>query len=93
MMTPSNVVERNILLVKEIMQYLLDDPQVFSSLPDKFELVVLPEDDPEMRLYNLELLDRYGSEGKPIVFARVKVEGKRIAIQDKPSLYVPVPTA
>ena len=93
MMIPSNVVQRNILLVKEIMQYLLDNPQVFSSLPDKFELVVLPEDDPEMRLYNLDLLDKYGSEGKPIVFARVKVEGESIAIQDRPSLYAPVPIA
>ena len=93
MMIPSNVVERNILLVKDIMQYLLDNPQVFSSLPDKFELVVLPEDDPEVRLYNLDLMDKYGSEGKPIVFARVKVEGKNITMQDKPSLYVPVPIA
>lgn len=93
MMMPSNVVERNILLVKEIMKYLLNNPQVFSSLPDKFELIVLPEDDPEMRLYNLDLLDKYGSEGKPIVFARVKVEGESIAMQDKPSLYAPVPIA
>jgi len=92
-MTPSNVVERNILLVKEIMRYLIDNPQVFSSLPDKFELVVLPADDPEMRLYNLDLLDRYGSEDKPIVFARVKVEGESIAIQDQPSLYAPIPIA
>jgi hypothetical protein len=56
-------------------------------------LVVLPEDDPEMRLYNLELLDRYGSEGKPIVFARLKVKGESMAIQDRPSLYVPIPIA
>lgn len=93
MMKPSNVVERNILLVKEIMGYLLDNPQVFSSLPDKFELVVLPEDDPEIRLYNLDLLDRYGSEDKPIVFARVKVAGDSVAIQDRPSLYAPIGTA
>ncbi len=54
------------------MKYLLNDPQVFDSLPDKFELVVLPDDDPEMRLYNLELLDKWESENKPIVFARIK---------------------
>lgn len=93
MMTPSNVVERNLSLVKEIMQYLLDHPQLFKALPDQFELVVLPEDDPEMRQYNLELLDRYGSEGKPIVFARVKVAGERVTIQDRPSLYAPIPLA
>ena len=69
---PVNVVERNIRLTGEIMRYLMAYPHVFDSLPDKFELVILPEDDPEMRLYNLELLDKYGSEGKPIVFARLK---------------------
>ena len=93
MITPSNVVERNISLVKEITRYLLDNPQLFSALPDKFELIVLPEDDPEMRLYNLDLLDKYGSEGKPIVFARIKVKGERISVQDGPSLYAPIPIA
>ncbi len=91
--TPPKVVERNILLVRQIMQYLLNNPQVFNSLPDKFELVILPEDDPEMRLYNLELLDRYGSQAKPVVFARVKVHGASLARQDKPSLYAPIPAA
>ena len=63
---PADVVERNIILVGEIMRYLLNHPQVFNSLPDNFELVILPDDDPEMRLYNLELLDIYGSEGKEL---------------------------
>ena len=48
------------------MQFLMENPQVFSSLPDKFELVILPDDDPEIRQYNLDLIDKYGSEGRPI---------------------------
>lgn len=91
--THRQVVERNILLVGEIMKYLLNDPQVFDSLPDKFELVVLPDDDPEMRLYNLELLDKYGSESQPIVFARIKTLRDKDRIPAKPSLFVPIPVA
>ena len=72
------------------MRYLLDHPQVFKSLPDNFELVILPDDDPEMRLYNLELLDTYGSEGKPIVFARIQSSREGDLKQGRPSLYVPV---
>jgi hypothetical protein len=53
-------------------------------------LVILPDDDPEMRLYNLELLDAYGSEGKPVVFAPVKSSREGVLSQDRPSLYVPV---
>ncbi|MEW6664700.1 MAG: DUF5647 family protein [Thermodesulfobacteriota bacterium] len=64
------VVERNVSLTGKIMQFIMDNPKVFSSLPDRFELVILPDDDPDIRQYNLELLDKYGTEGKPIVFAR-----------------------
>jgi hypothetical protein len=46
----------------------------------------LPEDDPEIRIYNLELLDKYGSEGKPIVFARLK--SNQVAAH--PSIFVPL---
>jgi hypothetical protein len=81
-----DVVKRNISLTGEIMRYLLDNPKVFEFLPDNFELVVLPEDDPEIRMYNLELLDQYGSEGKPIVFARVKSDAAKL----EPSIFVPV---
>ncbi|HIE54911.1 MAG TPA: hypothetical protein EYP90_06995 [Chromatiaceae bacterium] len=90
---PANVVERNILLVKNIMRYLLDNPRLFNSLPDDFELIVLPENDPEMRLYNLSLLDKCASEGKPVVFARIKASGTKVMMEDKPSLYAPIPLA
>ncbi len=90
MNSPKDIVERNLALTSEIMRYLLNQPQVFDALPDKFELVILPEDDPEMRLYNLELLDRYGSEGKPVVFARTKAHQLNELGQQKPSIFVPV---
>lgn len=68
---PNNVVERNILLTGEVMQYLFERPRVFTTLPDQFELVILPDDDPELRAYNLELLERFNRNGVPVVFARV----------------------
>jgi hypothetical protein len=80
------VTKRNIALTGEIMRYLLDNPTVFESLPDKFELVVLPEDDPEVSMFNLNLLKKYGSEGKSIVFARVRSDAAKI----EPSIFVPV---
>lgn len=88
--TSKTVVERNIQLVGELMSYLLKQPQVFNSLPDNFELVILPDDDPEMRLYNLDLLDKYGSEGKPVVFARIKAHQKTAVDRVPLNLYVPV---
>lgn len=87
---PKGVVERNIALTGELMRYLLERPQVLNALPESFELVILPDDDPEIRLYNLQLLDTYGSKGKPIVFARVRSGREGISSEAKPSLYAPV---
>lgn len=88
--TPNNVVERNIALTGELMRYLLERPEVFNALPESFELVILPDDDPEMRLYNLELLDAYGRKGKSIVFARVRSSRGEASSEASPSLYVPI---
>ena len=85
-----NVVSRNIALTGEVMRYLLNNPKVFDSLPDSFELVILPEADPEIRSYNLELLDRLGSEGKPVVFARLKNSRATFFERTPPSLYIPL---
>jgi len=82
----NDIAERNIRLTGEIMEYLIDHPKVFDVLPDKFELVILPEDDPEISMFNLDLLKKYGSEGKPIVFARIKSDAAKL----EPSIFVPV---
>jgi hypothetical protein len=81
-----DIAERNIRLTGEIMEYLIDHPKVFDVLPDKFELVILPEDDPEISMFNLDLLKKYGSEGKPIVFARIKSDAAKM----EPSIFVPI---
>ena len=91
MNVPADVVERNLGLTGKIMQFLLDKPDVLNSLPDQFELVILPDDDPEIRSYNLELLDRYGSDGKPIVFARIQAHAVDPAQSPAPSIFVPLP--
>jgi hypothetical protein len=82
------VVERNVRLTDEIVKYILNNPKMLDVLPEKFELVLLPEDDPEVRQLNLDLLDKYGSEGKPIVFARINTH--TMTTKWKPSIFVPI---
>lgn len=88
--TPRGIVERNIALLEIVMRFLLAKPRVFDSLPKNFELVILPEDDPEIRLHNLELLDRYAQQGKTIVFARVRTSQVSANNVTQPSFYVPL---
>ncbi len=73
MKSTSHLVDRNLRLTQKVMSYLMTNPYMFDSLPDKFELVILPDDDPELRSYNLDLLDRFGSEACPVVFARLSM--------------------
>ncbi len=87
---PKKVVERNITLLGNLMTYLLAEPEVFNSLPNDFELVILPDDDPEIRLYNLGLLDALEKQGKPIVFVRMKASRNVNFKKARPSLYVPL---
>jgi hypothetical protein len=56
------------------MRYIIENPNILKSLPDRFEVVILPEDDPEIRLYNLDLLDSWLMQDTPIVFARIKAK-------------------
>jgi hypothetical protein len=87
---PKRVVERNIALLGDVMRYLLAEPQLLASLPENFELVILPDDDPVLRRYNLELVDAYESAGKPIVFVRTKAARTPDPVRARPSLYVPL---
>lgn len=62
-----------------------DNPTVFEALPDQSELVVLP-DGPELCACNLDLLDRYGSEARPVVFARLR----KAKSEAPPQVFAPI---
>jgi hypothetical protein len=87
---PADVVERNLRSTEKIMRFLVEHPEVLAALPDQFELVILPDGDPELRAYNLDLLDRYGSEGKPIVFARTEAHTDDSTNPSAPCIFVPI---
>ena len=90
---PRKIVERNIALLGQWTKYLIAHPQVLDSLPEKFELVILPDDDEPVRRYNLDLLSIYGSESKPVVFVRLKSSKQADFQKMLPSIYVPLPLA
>lgn len=84
--TKVQIVDKNLQLTERVMAYLMASPDIFESLPDRFELVILPDDDAELRSYNLELLDKCESEGRPMVFARLSATHPKAT----PQLFAPV---
>lgn len=84
------VVERNIALTGQFTRYLMEHPALFAALPDQFELVLLPQNDTELQLYNLHLLEKFGSEDRPVVLARMNGAGVEVTAQPPPQIYVPL---
>ena len=84
------VVERNIALTGQFTRHLLEHPSLFAALPDQFELVLLPQNDTELQLYNLRLLEKFDSEGRPVVLARLHSTGVDMTHQPPLQIYVPL---
>lgn len=91
--TPQNIVERNIALTGQLINHFLSKPELLEHLPDDFELLIFPDDDAEMRQYNLGLLDQYTRENKPLIFVRIKSSQLMNADETPPNLYVPIAIA
>ena len=82
--------ERNANLTFGLMRYLFAHPDILHQLPKKFELVILPDDDPELTAYNLKLLQKYGSEEQPVIFVRMLSSQVTDFEKAQPEVYAPV---
>lgn len=70
-MKKQELVKRNIELCSEFSRYLFDHPEMQSSVPADAELVLLPEEDPELRQFNLEMGGGMEKAGEKVVFVRI----------------------
>ena len=71
-MTDNEMFNKNIDLQTAFMQYALAHPEILDKLPSDYQLVILPEDDPELARRNQELLKKQKPGDKPIVVVRMK---------------------
>ena len=91
---PVNIVEKNIMLTNEVMQYFYKNFTIMERLPDNFQLVLLPDDDPELREYNIKLLNQYIFADAPVVFVRMHLASERnLHCYQKYNVYAPLATA
>ncbi len=91
---PVNIVEKNIMLTNEVMQYFYKNFKIMERLPDNFQLVLLPDDDPELREYNIKLLNQYIFADVPVVFVRMHLASeKNLHCYQNYNVYAPLATA
>lgn len=82
------IIERNLNLLTKLTDFILQHPGLLDQLPADFQLVILPEDDPELSLYNLNLLTKQTVQ-KPVIMVRLNIQQFDVH-QQPPQLYIPL---
>jgi hypothetical protein len=85
----NQIIERNLELVTTVTAYILQHPRLLEHLPSDFRLVILPEDDPELSQYNLNLLAERVQPDKPIIIVRLAAHQVNFE-SAPPQVYVPL---
>ena len=71
-MTEKEFFEKNLVLTIEFDRYLLEYPEVAEQVPLNAQIVLLPEDDPELCQKNREVAAVQREPGQPVVYVRIK---------------------
>lgn len=66
-MNKEETVRKNLDLLNEFMKYAFEHPQVLDQIPSGAELVILPQDDPELMRENTRQANASVSAGKQVV--------------------------
>ena len=67
----NEMVKRNIELSTELSRYLFEHPELEEKIPLGAEILLLPEFDPELRKFNLELGRKLEEGGTGVAYIRI----------------------
>jgi len=70
-MTQEEIVKKNLDLHAEFMRYAFENPDIFDQIPKGAQLVILPQDDPELYNENLKTVNELKMKGLPLVIVRI----------------------
>jgi len=65
-LTDEEIVRRNLDLQTAFNNYIFKNPGMMDRLPNSFRLVILPQDDPELSLINLQILNSDRRKTNPL---------------------------
>ena len=77
MMTEQEIFSKNLILTTEFDRYVLEHPDFAEKIPKNAQIVLLPEDDLELRQKNIEIAEAQRELDQPVVY----VEIERVAPQ------------
>jgi len=71
-MTENEIIKHNLDLLNEFMKIAFDQPEILDKIPKGSELVILPENDPELYAANLKIKQSLEGKGKKVVVVKMK---------------------
>ncbi|MCD6266760.1 MAG: hypothetical protein J7K02_12535 [Deltaproteobacteria bacterium] len=71
-MTKDQIIKRNLDLLNEFMKIAFDQPDILNKIPKEAELVILPENDPELYKANFKIKQSLEKKGKKFVVVRMR---------------------
>ena len=71
-MTENETIKRNLDLLNEFMKIAFDQPEILDKIPKGSELIILPENDPELYAANLKIKQSLEEKGGKVVVVRMK---------------------
>ena len=71
-MEHEEIVRRNLELMNDFMQVALKDASLLERIPQGAQVVILPDDDPELRAINEGIAARMVKRGEQVVVIRMQ---------------------
>ena len=71
-MKEQELFEKNLVFTTEFDRYLLEHPEVAEQIPLNAQIVLLPDDDPELSQTNRELAAAQREPGQPVVYVHIQ---------------------
>ncbi len=71
-MTDEEIFEKNLILSTEFDRYILEHPEFAKKIPVNAQIVLLPEDDAELRKKNIEIARAQRESGQPVIHVQIE---------------------
>jgi len=72
MMTDEEIFEKNLILSTEFDRYIMEHPEFAKKIPVNAQIVLLPEDDAELRKKNFEIAKAQREPGQPVIHVQIE---------------------
>ena len=87
-MTEQEIFSKNLILSTEFDRYILEHPEFAEKIPLNAQIVLLPENDPELCKKNMELSKAQHEPGQPVVYVYIENVAPQISRLVNPKIQI-----